>query len=253
MTGQAGAMDEGRWSEVWANRQLDPSKGSVTAQLLAADGFDTGFGNVAEAHWTAYVDQWTAAMEITPETSVFEVGCGAGAFLYEMHRRGCHVGGIDQSSALIEIAKSVMPDGRFEVADAAELSLEPRTDIVVSSAVFLYFPSLEYASAVLRRMATRAERGVLILDLPDLARRDAAMAHRIATVGGQQAYEERYRGLDHLYFSRNWVEETLTSCGLVEVRTADQNLAGYANGEFRFNAWGFHPPAKGRGGTHRHQ
>jgi len=31
------------WKEVWEARHLDRIRGSVLAQLLAADGFDTGY------------------------------------------------------------------------------------------------------------------------------------------------------------------------------------------------------------------
>jgi SAM-dependent methyltransferase len=230
-----------RWKDVWEARELHSSRGSELAQLMAADGLDTGFGDVAEEGWLAYVRRVADLLGVTPDTSVFEVGCGAGAFLYDLYQRGCPVGGIDRSATLIGFAADVLPGGDFAVADAAELDIARPADVVISSGVFMYFPSRAYARGVIERMVAKARRAVAVLDIPDAAVQDEALAHRIATVGGVQAYAERYEGLDHLYYERDWIEATLRGCGLVDVQVADQNVPGYENARFRFNAWGFLP------------
>ena len=227
-----------RWKDVWEARRLQPSRGTPLAQLMAADGLDTGFGDVAEVDWVAYVRRVADLLGVTPATSVFEVGCGAGAFLYELHRRGCRVGGVDRSATLVGFARGALPGGRFDVADAVDLDPGEPADVVVSSGVFMYFPSHEYARGVVERMVAKARRAVAVLDVPDAATREVALAHRIATVGGERAYRERYAGLDHLYYDRGWLADALRACGLVEVRVADQDIAHYANARFRFNAWG---------------
>jgi len=227
------------WNDIWAGRRLDPTLGSRLAQLLAIDGYDTPFATVSEETWTAHVAGWAETLGLIEGSSVFEIGCGAGAFLYPLAGLGCRVGGLDRSPALVDVARAVLPDGVFLVTEAAEMELQPTVDVVVSCAAFLYFPSLEYASQVIERAARKARRAVLVLDLPDAACRDAALAHRVASLGGEEAYQARYSGLDHLYYSREWFEEALRSAGLGRVQVADQNLAGYVNGRFRFNAWGF--------------
>lgn len=218
---------------------FDPVGGSLLSALMAADGFGTGFGKVDEANWAAYVDATAERLGITPGSSVLEVGCGAGAFLYELYRRGCAVSGIDRSPALVEYARRAMPEGRFEVADASELDLAEPVDAVVSFGVFLYFPSLPYARRVVERMAGSARSVVAVLDVPDRARRAEDLARRRELAGGAEAYEELYRGLDHLYFDRAWFTRALVACGLADVHVADQDLVGYGHSPFRFNAWGF--------------
>jgi SAM-dependent methyltransferase len=228
---------------------------------MAADGLDTAYGETSEAAWRDFVRRQAALLAGAGAdgggggrarggagagaggTSVYEVGCGAGAFLYVLAELGWRVGGLDRSATLIDIARSVLPAGRFDVAEATELAPEPVSDVVLSCGVFLYFPSLDYAAEVIAAMAARASGAVAILDLPDESRRDAALAQRIALAGGPEAYHERYAGLDHLYFSREWVAERLAAAGLSGVCTADQDIAGYRNGAHRFNAWGF---ARGR-------
>jgi SAM-dependent methyltransferase len=231
------------WAQVWARRSVDLSRRSQIAQLLAADGYDTGFGDVQESDWVQGVRGWANQLGISSGSSVYEVGCGAGAFLYELDRQGCRVGGLDQSPALVNIARTVMPDGHFEVASAAELAPVPAADAVVSFSVFFYFPSLGYARHVIDRMVAKATLAVAILDLPDAARREEALAERVAAAGGPEAYAARYDGLDHLYYSRDWVKQALGSAGVSDVQTADQSLPGYRNGRFRFNAWGFLRPS----------
>jgi len=230
------------WERVWAKRSLDPSKGTLLAQLMAADGLDTGYGNVSEESWRAFVRRTAADLALTPGDTVFEVGCGAGAFLYELDALGCAVGGLDRSAALVDAARRAIPRGRFEVGDAASLDATEPADAVVSWGVFLYFPSLPYAARVIEQMAAKARRIVALFDLPDAALREDALAFRRGSLG-EAAYNERYRGLDHLYFDRDWTAHALERCGLRDVRIERSQIDGYANAAFRFNIVGVKPPA----------
>ena len=228
-----------RWKDVWARREVTPQQGSTLAQLLAADGYDTGFGTLAETSWIDFVRRRANDLGIGPGSSVFEVGCGAGALLFELRRLGCAVGGIDWSPSLIRVARSVLPGADFEVKEASMLDVSPRVDVVLACSLFHYFPSLEYAMQVIERMVAKSVRAVAIFDLPDQAVKEAALAYRRASAGGDVRYAARYEGLDHCYFDRSWVADTLQSFGLTGVQVADQDFANYGNAPYRFNAWGF--------------
>ena len=56
---------------------------------------------------------------------------------------------------------------------------------------------------------------------------------------GPAEYEARYAGLDHLYYGKEWMRAALAGHGMSGVRVDDQQVAGYANGSYRFNAIGF--------------
>ena len=227
-----------RWHQVWEARQLSDEHATTLAGLMQADGLDTGFGDVSADAWSVFVQSIIDRLGVRPGQSVYEVGCGAGAFLYEFDQAGAAVAGLDYSNALITIARQAMPWGNFAVAEAAALDVHPLADFVVSCGVFLYFDTLEYATRVIGKMAAKARIGVAVLDVPDLDLRDRAMASRVATVGGPEAYRARYKGLDHLYYRRDWIREAFERAGLYEITVEDQEVAGYDNGAFRFNAFG---------------
>lgn len=226
------------WKSVWERRKLEPERGSQLAQLMAADGLDTGFGDVGERAWRAFARSVADRFGLGPGNSVLEIGCGAGAFLLDFYERGITVAGVDRSRTLVDYARAAMPGARFDVSDALSFDVSARYDVVLSCGVYLYFESLEYAREVTRRMASIATRGVAVLDVGDRAREAAALAYRRAALGPEE-YAKRYAGLEHLYLEREWLGTVLEACGLVHVCTEDQTIPGYANGDFRFNAYGF--------------
>lgn len=230
------------WDALWERRSPPRKPGSVRADLMAADGLDSGFARLSQAAWMRGVDRLAGDLRLEAGMSVFEVGCGAGAFLYELARLGCTVAGIDRSPALVRRAAEALPTGTFAVADASALEPKPLADAVVSFGVFLYFNSHTYADRVIDRMVAKARRVVAILDLPDAATRSADLDHRYELAGGRAAYAARYSGLEHRYYDRDWVAETLRARGLLRVRVESQAIEGYGNSPFRFNAWGFKAP-----------
>lgn len=225
-----------RWKEVWARRSLDPSRGSMLTQLLAADGFDSGFGGIDEDAWRAFVDEVAGTLALRQEDAVFDVGCGAGAFVYPMYEAGLRVGGIDQSEALIDAARRVMPEGAWAVGEASALDPAEPYDVVVACGSFLYFPDNDYARGVLARMTAKATRAVAILDVPDASLRDEALAARRGALG-EAEYEARYRGLDHLYFDRLWFLRMLDQMGCSAVQITPRGIDGHRMGDFRFNVF----------------
>lgn len=233
-------MGEQEWGSIWSSRSATKlSGGSVLAGLLAANGYDNAQSKFSEQAWRAHIMGWARRLGVGGGDSVFEVGCGAGAVLYVLSEAGVDVSGMDLSPGLIEAAKEAMPAGHFEVGEAADLRVDPRVDACVAVGVFLYFPSFDYARRVVSAMADKATRAVAVLDLPDLAKREASEAFRAEMAGGVDAYRARYAGLEHRYYEKGFMVEALESCGLVDVACADQDLEGYPNGRYRFNCWGF--------------
>jgi trans-aconitate methyltransferase len=166
---------------------------------------------------------------------VFEVGCGAGAFLYPFYQQGNRVFGIDYSANLVKIALDVMPQAAISVGEAIDMPLKNQFNVVVSNGVFLYFPSYEYAAIVLQHMLQIATKCIGIFDVPDLSQKEEAISRRKALIG-EAEYEQNYRGIEHIYYNKDWFYQLLAN-EPVKVTIEDQYIRDYGNSQYRFNVF----------------
>jgi trans-aconitate methyltransferase len=222
------------WYDIWKRKGLTPTGDSLLSKLMAADGFDA-FGSLSEAAWIGYAETIGKKLEIGPRSTLYEVGCGSGAFLYPFYSNGVTVAGSDYSAGLIEAACVAMPNASLEVADAINLGATEKFDVVLSNGVFLYFSDLSFAEAVLVKMLEKASRKVSILDVPDLNRRDQSIELRRGHLGPDE-YERRYGNLPHLYYPRGWFSEVLQDHP-VQIEIEDQYSPGYLHNAFRYNVF----------------
>lgn len=201
------------WKRVWNKR--DSQIGSVDegdifgmfCKLKSADGFDT---QLKEGYYEALFDGWGRMdAEIQKHChgigSVYEVGCGSGANLY-LYRKLLGIGrlgGIDYSKPLIEIARQVCVGGgnsvELKIGEAIDIEPLPCYDLVLSDSVFAYFPDVPYGMEVLGRMCGKAGKAVVVRDIFDLAKKDACMEARRASMAG---YDEHYKDLDKTFYPR---------------------------------------------------
>lgn len=223
------------WKKIWESRQINPQIESVCARLMAADGVNSVFSDMNEQAWREFVRHTIEESGIRKGASVFEVGCGAGAYLYPLQELGCRVAGLDASSVQVSYARKAMPEGQWFIGEAISLDPQPAYDFVVSCGVFHYFRSLEYAQQVVKQMVLKAKLGILVLDVPDLKTRDEAIAARRSQIGPEE-YTRRYENLEHLYYSRHWFESELTALGFSRVRF-DEHVPGGVNSSYRFNVY----------------
>ena len=226
------------WSEIWKNRSCntaDPNHPLTLADLLRMNGYDTGTGRVAATDFEQYTRSIAEICKIQPGDSLFEVGMGGGAFLLTWYREGHPVGGLDYSAALVSIARQAMPDARhaFLVCEASRMSTRKKYDVVFSNGVFLYFSDLNYARTVVEMMIQKSKKTIAILDIPDMAQKEISEKFRRESLPRGE-YEERYRSLDHLYFTRSWFNEISDTFGL-DISVSDQHIPHYRNSRFRFN------------------
>ncbi len=226
------------WKSVWEARKMDPSPKSTLAALMKADGLDTEFAAMPEEPWRQFVADCAEKLGITSGSSVFEVGCGAGAFLHDLALAGCHVAGTDLSSAQIDHIRQAIPQGTWTVQEAIHLDPDKPCDYVIAMGVFMYFPSNDYAFEVLRRMLQKATKGIAVLDIPNAAKQTEALRFRQGALGDEE-YRVRYNGLSHLYFDKQWMENSLASLGLRRWAIEDQHISGYGNAAYRFNVFGW--------------
>lgn len=228
------------WKEIWENRNIATTKEKLQTfdenleALLAIDGFDSGTGKISAPALRTFVDKLTSDLDIQKNDSVFEVGCGAGAFLFPFYKNGNDICGMDYSDKLIEHCNSVFNSDSFKACEAKDLEVFPQYDFVFSFSVFFYFPDLTYAENVLKRMFQKAKKAVVILDIPDLAKKEECEGmRRMQYPPGE--YEKKYQGLNHLYYSREWFIEQSEKLNCSSIQVSDQNIEDYFNSKFRFN------------------
>lgn len=218
------------WKTIWNRRE------SCTApdlsKLIALDGFDAGAGRIDAHDWRKYVATIAQKIGLRDGHSVYEVGCGSGAFLYAMRDiYQLHVGGLDYSANQVISARNAMPDGEFSECAAHELDTEQKFDFVISNSVFEYF-QLDYAEKVLKNMILKSNLGIAVLDVPDLATRDKSEAVRASLLPPDE-YEKKYAGLEHTYYARDWFREQARQHGMT-CDVFDGCVPNYSQNCFRF-------------------
>lgn len=226
------------WKQIWEKRDLNSidttsSQDIILGKLIKTDGFDRGSGNIEIDSWKRYVNQLSSIMKLNESDSLFEVGCGAGAFLYQFFLKGHQVGGIDFSDSLIKNAQSIMTGMNFNVGEAKNLDCIEKYDFVVANSVFFYFPNYEYAKEVLIRMIDKSKKKVLIMNIPDLKLKEECENIRKSALPPGE-YEKKYEGLKHLYFDKEWFCKLAKTKNL-KIEIFEQNITNYGNNKFRYN------------------
>ncbi len=116
---------------------------------------------ISSGDWTELCRRTADFIGIEDGDSIFEAGCGSGAFLAELASyRQVTLAGVDFAENLVDIAKDALP-GDFSVADITDLSAIPsdRYDKVLSHGVFLYLDSEDAARRAALEMLRIAKPG----------------------------------------------------------------------------------------------
>lgn len=107
-------------------------------------------------------------------TRYLDVGCGAGMAAQIAASHGAEVTGIDAADALLEIARSRVPEADFQQGDMEELPFADQTfDVVTGFNSFQYAGNAVVALAEARRV-TKADGSVIIMTWGDPEGMEAA-------------------------------------------------------------------------------
>ena len=219
------------WQHIWEKRSLQPQHAISLDTLIALDGFDSGAGKISLPDWQEYTRRISDKLGMQPGHSVFEVGCGAGAFLYALRQQHTlTVGGLDYAAGLIDAAQQAMPDGDFKAQSAQTMETGTQYDFVIANSVFHYFDEA-MAAEVFQAMWKKARLGVAVLDIPHAATKEACeRARRDALTEAE--YEEKYRGLHHTYFTPEWFVNQLPD---KPHQIFESCVPNYAQSQYRFS------------------
>jgi len=75
------------WKKIWNNRKIEHGDDILTS-LIKLDGFDEGAGEISQVNWIEYVNWIRSKLAIDETDSIFEIGCGSGAFIYPFYKMG---------------------------------------------------------------------------------------------------------------------------------------------------------------------
>lgn len=220
-----------KWQEIW--NTTDRIDDHILEALIKADGFDSGAGSFTLKNWKTYTQEFYNILSIKSNESVFDVGCGSGAFLYTLYLSNNKVGGIDYSLPLIDLANRVMKNCDFQQIEAKKLDFEIKYDFVISHSVFHYFKNLEYAEDVIKRMLLKSTKSIGIFDINDKTKESEYNQIRMGKMN-EREYAQKYKGLDHLFYEKKWFKEIAKKYE-VEIKIFDQKFKGYSNSKLRFN------------------
>lgn len=229
-------MWSGRSADEAILQRGDPEE--IFMELKRSNGFDVVKGGIA---YTSFLDQYHEMVKKLSHRlpdgeslqSVYEVGCGSGANLFLLESDGFACGGIDYSANLLRCAKQVLHTTDILCDEASKLSAVPQYDAVISVSVFGYFTDEGYAEAVLEKMLQKAKYSLGILELADVEKQKAYTAYRRQIIPN---YEERYKGLPRLFYSKAFFEAFACKHNL-DIEISPVNMKDYWNSRFFFDCY----------------
>ena len=229
------------WKEVWDRREFQgraPSNlDERIAQSLILDGFDSqNRSGLTPESLHEFTMDWLKSINFHSDESVYEVGCGTGAFLASVGKSTDFKGklsGSDYSLNMIQSGEKLFSEIDFAHLEADSINNLNSFDHLVSFGVFLYFPSKEYALKVINRMIACAGKSVSILDIPDLSKIEESEMFRETSVGSE-TYRKEYSNLKHLYFEKHEFLRAFPE-DIWDVKITNQDIPGYENSNYRFN------------------
>jgi ubiquinone/menaquinone biosynthesis C-methylase UbiE len=219
-----------KWKEIW-NKDDRISK-IILESLIKADGFDSGAGSFSVDDWMKYTNEFYHVLKIKNTDSIYDIGCGSGAFVYPLYLKKHTVGGLDYSKILIDLANTIMQDSDFINNESINVK-DDRYDIVLSHSVFHYFKDLDYAKKTIKKMINKANKKIAILDVNDETKENEYHRIRMENMN-KQDYKKKYQGLEHMFYNKEWFENIAKEFNL-KINIFDQTFKKYSNSKLRFN------------------
>jgi ubiquinone/menaquinone biosynthesis C-methylase UbiE len=214
-------MDRERWL---AERRAEVER-SYTAEAPTYDEYDPA----TPAH-RRFVSQLIAS--VPPEGSILDAACGTAPYAGMVTGAGLQYVGADQSSGMLERARTKWPDVRFELIGLQEMTFEAAFDAVMCLDAMENVPPEDWpAVASAFRRALRPGGGQLYLTIEAVERSTLDEAWERATAEGWpvtfgEVVEGDTAGY-HFYPDRGQVDEWLSAAGFRTVADEDEWLDGY--------------------------
>ena len=224
------------WTKIWNSRFLTikNKKSFHSTNLknsLMLNGHRDGAGFISLNNWKKYGEYLKNFFEILPEASIYEVGCGAGAFLY-LFRENYKIGGCDYSNSLVKYCKKLLPNFKSNILNmnATKIKIADKYDFVIAHGLFHYL-TLKDATFILKKMIKKSKKNCLVLDVPDHYYKKKYINLRKKKTFN---YFKKYQGLEHTFYSKFFFTKIAkeNNCEIFFFRSKIKN---YKQGIYRFN------------------
>lgn len=240
-------IETNKWKTIWNNKASIKASGDENrnefdrfCELKKANGFDVAVGN-EQAYFRAFYNGWiefyNKVVELVRDDirSVYEVGCGSGVNLFMFKNRlpSANWGGCDYSEPMVKSAILATGSNDFKCCGADEISTKPNYDIVIAESVFQYFETQDYAEVVLKKMIQKSGKLTYLGEIHNKEYESDLMDFRRKTI---KDYEERYKGLNKLFLSKEWILKIAAEYDK-EVFFTEVNNPEYLNGKYEFNCY----------------
>src|SRR5687768_8469533 len=108
-----GSSASDRWREIWElkggqDHAVQGTRDEILTALLKLGGYDSKTATLSLEDFRAQIDYLVSALGIRRGDSVYEVGCGAGAVLFELQSLCGRIGGLDYAASLLRTASGVL-------------------------------------------------------------------------------------------------------------------------------------------------
>jgi hypothetical protein len=80
------------WKKIW--NKDDRINSIILESLIKADGFDSGAGRFTLKDWRGYTQEYYEKLCVGSGDTIYDVGCGSGAFVYSLYLQKHVVGGL---------------------------------------------------------------------------------------------------------------------------------------------------------------
>ncbi len=232
-------INESNWYKIWNAKKLDKLEIINLEELIKINGFDSAVGGYSPKEWLLMISSFVKLLNLKSNTDIYEIGCGAGTFLYSIKKIidvNCY--GIDYSSYLINIAKTLLRDSQFKVSEAILMpSFKKKFDIIFAHSVFHYFPNQNYAFEVIKKANKLLKPGgkICLLDLNDKKYEKESLQIRMNSFINEEEYKKSYKGLEHLFLCKENLEFNLKKLGFKDIKFFDPVTKGNFIRKYRFN------------------
>ncbi len=200
---------------------------------IKLDGFDSGLGNLNKDLVNVIINKIKLELNLSNKDNLLEVGCGAGMLLIPLSKYVGSVSGVDLSCSLIRILRKHLKGANLFVSGADNLPFKKNSfNKVLVHSVFQYFYSLAYAKQSISEMlrVCELEGKILIMDIPDLSKKEANDAYRLKL----DSRKTQNPNLKHQFYEKDFFKNICKEKNLKR-KIQDQDIKGYINSKFRFN------------------